>query len=158
LHQPLVFYYERTYLHISFHPLSMKRILSLTLAVMLLASGLHLTVASHYCGGTLAQVKWSLNHEVAACGMEGENTKHTNGTEWHASCCKDVVSMWGTDSHFDVSASPVIHSISQPIASFVVAENVLINTPQLLVITSIFPPGSFQPSCVKLPRICVYRI
>jgi len=125
---------------------------------MLLASGLHVTVASHFCGGRLAQVKWSLNHELAGCGMEGESNPHSNGTTWHASCCKDVVAMWGTDSHFDVSASLVTPSISQPLASFVVSENVPITTPQLLAITTVFPPGSVQPFCVKLPRICVYRI
>ena len=51
----------------------MKKIVSAFLALLLLISGMHLSVASHYCGGMLAQVKWSFDKELATCGMEGEH-------------------------------------------------------------------------------------
>lgn len=136
----------------------MKRILSIVLAVLLLASGLHLSVASHYCGGTLAQVKWSLNHDLAGCGMENDVKTHSGNPEWQDACCQDLLSAWTTDGQFTAS-TPLIAAFNlQPITCFNTVSLSSVETQTVMVSSFIFPPGNLQPSRVCRNSICVYRI
>jgi len=73
----------------------MKKIFSILFAAMILLSGMHLSIATHYCGGEISQVMLSFSHENASCGMCGE--KETTTIEKNVSneaCCKDEMSFY----------------------------------------------------------------
>lgn len=136
----------------------MKRILSLSLALLLLSSGMHLTLASHFCGGMLAQAKWSVDNELGTCGMEGEAEHHPQGITLHETCCQDVVSAWSTDGQYQASAMDI-----KPFAPVVLA---CLPTPSCSFETMwkplnclpVFPPGTLQPTRVTQEDLCIYRI
>lgn len=136
----------------------MKRILSITLALLLLTSSLHLTVASHICGGSLAQVKWSMDHELGSCGMEGEAEHHPQGITLHEACCQDVVSAWSTDGQYQVSAQTFNAVAPQVLACMEIPSYPIFNNLKLTAVMQVFPPGGCEPSRVELERVCVYRI
>lgn len=135
----------------------MKRFSCIILAVVLLASGLHLSLASHYCGGTLAQVKWSLDHDLAGCGMEDHGKMYPRSTEWKGTCCQDVIGVLGTDGQYDVSTNILANNISQPV-TIIVSVLTPLEMEQTEISTDVFPPGNLQPSRVNINSICVYRI
>jgi len=48
----------------------MKKLLSILFAGMLLLSGMHMSMATHLCGGELAAVKWSFSGEMQVAGWK----------------------------------------------------------------------------------------
>lgn len=138
----------------------MKRILSLSLALLLLASGMHLTVASHYCGGMLAQVKWSVNRELGSCGMEGEAERHPDGIALQEACCNDVVSAYATDGQYQVQSLELKKFSPSVIALVTVPQCLLFKSqqPADYHYTHVFPPGNSSASGVSLESICVFLI
>jgi len=78
----------------------MKRVFSLLFSVLILLSGMHLTVASHLCGGELAAVKCSVTGEMASCGMqESQQPVPGNGTI-ESGCCKNSVAVCKSDGNY----------------------------------------------------------
>ncbi|MFH1320482.1 MAG: hypothetical protein ABII90_07505 [Bacteroidota bacterium] len=72
----------------------MKKSLSIFFAFIILFSIMGFTVAVHYCGGNVAQVKVVIGDEKASCGMETcvmENGQElcNNSTHFTKNCCKD---------------------------------------------------------------------
>lgn len=137
----------------------MKRILSFSLALLLLASGMNLTVASHYCGGKLAQVKWSFNQELAGCGMEGEHDA-SQGVVVEQPCCQDQISSYSTDGQYQIQSLELKKLTPQVLAFFSAPLSLLSNTqqPASRVLTPVFPPGKVSPNQVTQESICVFLI
>jgi hypothetical protein len=137
----------------------MKKILTPLLAVLLLLSGMHLSVASHYCGGTLAQVKWSFNHALASCGMEGEHNA-IQGIVVEQPCCQDKLTNYTTDGYFQFQSLEIKHFTPHVIACFTAPVNLLFNSqkPADQLYTHVFPPGETTPTQVFQECICVYLI
>jgi hypothetical protein len=53
----------------------MKKLLSRSVALIILLTGMNLTISSHFCGGVLAATKVSFTGKLASCGMEsGQKT------------------------------------------------------------------------------------
>jgi hypothetical protein len=136
----------------------MKRILALTLALLLLTSSLHLTVASHYCGGSLAQVKWSMDKALGTCGMEGEAEHHPQGISLHEACCQDVVSAWSTDGQYQVSALAFKQFVPDAIACLETPARSIESQWKPVNVNPVHPPGETSPTQVLLEKICLYRI
>ena len=137
----------------------MKKIVSAFLALLLLISGMHVSVASHYCGGTLAQVKWSFNRELASCGMEGEQNPQ-KGIVLEQPCCQDELSTYTTDAQYQVQSLELKKFTSSVISLFIVPQCHLFKTqqPADYHYTHVFPPGEKAPSQVFLEDICVFLI
>ena len=51
--------------------LSGEKLLSISFALLILLSGMHFTIDTHYCGGEFAASKASFLGELVSCGMEG---------------------------------------------------------------------------------------
>lgn len=137
----------------------MKRTLSLTLVLLLLVSGMHLSVASHYCGGELAQVKWSFNHALAGCGMEGEHDA-AQGITLEQPCCQDQLSTYTTDSQYQIQALTFKKFTPQLVAFFTIPIRLAFKSqqPADYFHTHVFPPGIVTPTQVFQEDICVFLI
>jgi len=138
----------------------MKRILSISLALLLLTSGMHLTIASHFCGDMLAQVKWSMDRELASCGMENGVETHPKGIALHEACCKDVVSTYATDGQYQFQSLELKAFSPQVISSFTAPLSMLFKSqdPADFHYTHVFPPGKVLPTQVLQENICVFLI
>ena len=79
----------------------MKKVFSISLSILMLTAVLHLSVATHYCGGKETASVVSLNGKLADCGMEGSQKKlPLSGTNFTRHCCDDVVTFYGIDSNY----------------------------------------------------------
>lgn len=137
----------------------MIKILTPFLALLLLLSGMHLSVASHYCGGTLAQVKWSFNHELAGCGMEGEHDAN-QGVAIEQPCCHDELSTYTTDGQYQAQSLKPSHFSAQVIACFSMPVTHLFKSQKPVdhLYSHVFPPGIVLPTQVAQESICVFLI
>ncbi|MFA5820079.1 MAG: hypothetical protein WC854_12480, partial [Bacteroidales bacterium] len=82
----------------------MKKGFSILLIPLILTAMLHLSVATHYCGGKEVASKLSLTGKLANCGMEGSKKElPLSGTNFTKHCCDDVVTFCGTDSNYTPS-------------------------------------------------------
>jgi hypothetical protein len=138
----------------------MKKLLSISLASMIFFSGMHISIASHFCGGNLAAVKWSLSGEMATCGMETGDNSSSEQENITSACCLNQLSFYSVDNNYNISSTQlpepsckVIPLIYAPFDLFLCS-----STKTFSNFTNVFPPGLFSPSAVNLPDICVFRI
>ena len=139
----------------------MKKFLSISFSLLILLSGMHFTVSTHYCGGKIAASKVSFSGEVASCGMEKTVDQClSSGSHLSTNCCHNKISAFVVDSNYAPSFSE-FNAFSQPVlqifnipASF----NVQLLSVLNLLNTNVHPPGNYLVSGVSLPDICVFRI
>jgi hypothetical protein len=138
-----------------------RKAASIFLAVLVLLTGLHLSIASHFCGGQLADVKISLTGKDASCGMEAESdSSFPSGKFIKTHCCTNDLTTLTVDSNYSPSFAKsidvlqkVIHISGIPLTEIV---KDLAFTHYSHPILS--PPGIFRANTVELADICVFRI
>lgn len=139
----------------------MKKIFSISVALLMLLSGLQLTVSRHYCGGELADAKVSLTGHIASCGMETatDDCTHASTIE-ESSCCKNKVSVYEIDHNFAPSFTS-FKTFEQPVLQvFIIPEVLNFNAFNAYnhYYTDVSPPINSLVSDVNLPNIGVFRI
>lgn len=102
----------------------MRRFIAISLALLMLAISLKVSVDFHYCSGKLAQYKILIGSGKASCGMEEPyNNCKTNSLSFDKStCCKDELKQIKIDNfhsvdHFSITTLefiPVIDQINNP--------------------------------------------
>ena len=139
----------------------MKKGVSISFALLMLLAMLHLTVATHYCGGKVAASTVSLSGKLATCGMEcSEKGLPLPGTNFTKHCCNDIVTFCGIDSNYIPSFSFLPESYQynfqvfsipsgSPVYSIAVLKSLYIN---------VSPPGTLMSTNVDLSDICIFRI
>ncbi|WP_320053525.1 hypothetical protein [uncultured Acetobacteroides sp.] len=137
----------------------MKKFLSISFALLIFLSGMHLSIAAHSCGGEVAAVKWSFSEQKASCGMEDDSSSCPVHNGISSSCCHDEVAVYAVDNSY----SPTSFHLDlgkQPLQ--VVALPASISTHTLAFYTSqnkeSKPPDELSTSMVSLTDICVFRI
>jgi hypothetical protein len=139
----------------------MKKFLSISFSLLILLSGMHFTVATHYCGGKIAASKVSFSGGLASCGMENPVGQcPSTGTHLASDCCHNKVSAFVVDNNYAPSFSE-FKAFSQPsLQIFNIPAS--LNAQSLSVLnflnTNVHPPGNYLVSEVRLPDICVFRI
>ena len=122
---------------------------------------MHLTFATHYCGGKVAASKISFSGELASCGMEGtEDSCPINGEHLKSHCCDDEVSVYSIENTFTPSFSFLNDSspITIHVFAFPFRENLHSFLSESALLTSVCPPGECFTSIVSMTEICVFRI
>ena len=138
----------------------MKKLLSISFAILILLSGMHFTISTHYCGGLIAASKASILGEFSSCGMEGcDNNSHLPGKHFSTHCCDDKVSVLAVDNNYSPSFSEfkVISQHILQVFNIPACLRIYSLTAVNLISTSVSPPGNFMVSAVNLPYICVFR-
>ncbi len=137
----------------------MKKLLSILFAAIIILSGLHLSVAAHFCGGEISAWKVSIDQQKANCGMcSGENTATTSIAA--ESCCKDALSVLNVDTDYQLAQLKVPSSDYHLLQVFVVPQHIALQ--QFQAASSLHahtrPPRNYLPDDVNLAGICVFRI
>ena len=68
--------------------------------MIILVSGMNLTVASHVCGGEVAAVKWSFLGEKATCGMEDAKSNCPVHGVMTSGCCQNRTAAFTVDENY----------------------------------------------------------
>jgi hypothetical protein len=140
---------------------NMKKVISISLTLLLLTAILHLSVATHYCGGKISASNISLSGKLASCGMQDDKSDLPwAGLILTKRCCDNVLATYGINSIFFPSFSSVPESHLQLFQVFSISSNLTINSfsPIKSIYTNVSPPGAFSSSNVDLSDICIYRI
>lgn len=138
----------------------MKKLLSISFALLILLAGMHISIATHYCGDKISATKFSVSGELASCGMEGSIEKCSFPVKLKGtSCCKNKLAAFVVDTNYNPTFS-VFKAFSQNLLQIFILPAFLTNQSQTslkLICTNVSPPGHFQVSDVSLPSICVFR-
>jgi len=139
----------------------MKKGASILFALVILLSGTHITIATHYCGGKVAASKVSLSGILASCGMEGtEESCPIPGNYLATHCCDDQMNTIGIVNNFTSPISLLLENARNILQVYYVPDSQSFHsiTVSNNFYTSISPPGRFSPNAVSLNDICVFRI
>ena len=139
----------------------MKKTASILMAVLLLLTGIHLSIASHSCQGKLVAVKVSITSEnTTSCCMEGNSFSSPSGKIVKKHCCDNGLTTLTVDSNYSPSfaknidvAQKLIYISGIPLTEIV---RDLAFTRNSHSIHS--PPGIYLINTVELADICVFRI
>jgi hypothetical protein len=138
-----------------------KKGFSIFLSILMLAAILHLSVATHYCGGKQAASRISIAGKLADCGMEGSKDEiPLSGTSLTNHCCENVITFYEIDSNYTPSFSFVPESFQHNFQLLI--PRVKLSARSYTGINPLYsntsPPGVLRSTYVDLSGICVFRI
>ncbi len=139
----------------------MKRLISIAMVFLMLTAMLHLSIATHYCGGHLAALKVSLTGKLASCNMEcAEKDSPLTGPRLIPHCCDDVVTFYAIDSNYTPSFSLVSDFYQHDLQVFAIPLALYVKsyTGLIPLYTNVSPPGALMSNSVDLSDICIFRI
>ena len=126
----------------------MRKIASILMAILVLLTGIHLSIASHLCQGKLVAVKLSITSEnTTSCCMGGNSLSSPSGKIIKKHCCDNGLTTLMVDSDYSPSfaksidvAQKIIHYSGIPSTEIVLSGCVLKNCVLLSImsITSFF--------------------
>jgi hypothetical protein len=132
----------------------MRKVSTIVITLLLVFSGMHFTIATHYCQGALSKTIISLSGKTADCGMEHSRSA-SHEPLFSRECCDDKVTVYTVDNDYSPS---FVSLIQAPEATTLVVPCI---TKLLSVISkqrSENPPGYDLVSSVEAAEICVLRI
>jgi hypothetical protein len=139
----------------------MKKVLSISLSLVMLLAVLHFSVATHYCGGHIAASTISFSGKLATCGMEDDDVDIPQaGTFYHTHCCDNVLTFVGINNNYFPSFTSVPVSFHQHFQFLTVpaCTPVISNISAKSFIANASPPGERLPNSVDLSEICTLLI
>lgn len=137
----------------------MKKLFTIVIAVVILASGLKVSINHHYCGGKLAATKITFSGKLASCGMESVQRDHSKQISIGKKCCEDHITYYGINTKY----LPEYFKLSSPqpeksLNSLPVNELIYTSPYPLYTYLYVLPPGEDLVAGVTLSEICVFRI
>jgi hypothetical protein len=139
----------------------MKKFFTIPLALLILLSGMHFTIATHYCEGKIAATKVSLSGKEATCGMiSGHRSDNSGETQVSKQCCDNEFAVYKIDSDYSPSAFHFKDSSQNILHEFSIPEGFSFHTPfsSLIKLTNGSPPDCYLANAVSMAGICIFRI
>ena len=138
----------------------MKTIGAISLIVLLLFTGIRVSVATHYCCGHVAGTKVSLTGAQATCGMENEEAPVSHQEIISTHCCDNVMSSYSFSNNYFPTFYNYDNFDAKAVISFIVPSDVISFAEPVIIISNRdgSPPGNQFPDDVLLSSICVFRI
>jgi hypothetical protein len=138
----------------------MRKFNIILVVVMLVISGMHFSLAGHFCHGKLFSTSFTLKGYSVACNMAGnpQHNSKSGETSLSSRCCENHVLNFVVDD-YKPSPSELMH-IPFGITFHLLPEVLGLNNfmPQGLFTLNISPPGTFYQNPVSPSMICVFRI
>lgn len=137
----------------------MKKALAILISAVLFASGMHISIDRHYCGGSLADIKISVTGKLASCGMERSDTECQNHPLVNQKCCEDKISYFTICSNYFPEYFSFDNSLSgKDISHTQTIIPISGNSYNCDLISRVLPPGYYLKSALTQPEICIFRI
>jgi len=138
----------------------MKKIFSISFALLILLSGMNLTIAFHICGKKVEAVKWSFTGKKAGCGMESDKVTCPAQKGFSKNCCQDKTSFYSIDNNYKPSNHQNTKSLIKNLRNFYFTLNNSDNFSNSYISDKVNVVSSERviTNSVYLPEICVFRI
>jgi hypothetical protein len=139
----------------------MKKAFSIFIAVLMVATLLHFSVGTHYCGGKVVSSNISLTGMPASCGMENqEKALSPSGSSIYQNCCKDVITYFGINLNYFQSVSVVATPFRVLSQYLNLHRDISFHSYERLTTfcTNTSPPWTLMYTNVDLSDICLFRI
>ena len=137
----------------------MKGAFTILIGVVMLASGMTVSIDKHYCDGELAETKLSLTGRLASCGMEDVQNECPNQPFMDNECCDDHITLYRISSNYIPEYFMLSFTADYKDIPSAPEWNGLFRGPYMDVYrTWELPPGDKFKSAPSLSEICVYRI
>jgi hypothetical protein len=139
----------------------MKKFFSIPLALLILLSGMHFTISTHFCGGKIAATKISITGKEASCGMTHDTkSKASSETSIASDCCENEFSVYSVDNNYSPSSFHIKEITQNILHIFYIPEGFSFHSifPLLTKFTNVSPPDNFAANTVNMANICVFRI
>lgn len=138
----------------------MKKVFSIFFAAVILLSGMHLSLATHFCGGQVADTKWSITGKTATCGMEETPQACPMHKGFDSNCCQNKVDNFVVDNNYSPSTFHSNVTIQKVLLNFILPLNLSAHTTKFYFssIVNLHPPDKPSFNEVYLSKICVFRI
>lgn len=139
----------------------MKRLISILVVVLMVASEAHVFVARHFCGGVPVAARVSFTGELASCGMaESDNNCPIHKDSLDRHCCDDKVSVYGIDNTcvstaYSAPEQAHIRSLMPPVVAGAILNDLFFPVSEY---ADTGPPSSVSLPAVDLPVICQFRL
>lgn len=78
----------------------MKRLVSILSILIILFSGMNLTLATHYCSGEVADIKVSFLPVDVSCGMEKSEDDCQGHSLMSSGCCRNEFAFYNVEDDF----------------------------------------------------------
>lgn len=139
----------------------MKKAVSILIAGIILLSGAHLSVSTHFCQGHYIATKISLTGEKATCGMPSDADNNSGQEQFKQNCCNNNIAQLAVDSNYEQSTfghlpevkDHELLAVAFALTTFIFSLS-LFSSP----ITLEFPPGGSYTRKVDLSFICTLLI
>ncbi len=137
----------------------MKKLFSILFVFLILLSGMHLSIATHICGGEIAAVKWSFSGEKATCGMENTKTYPVNHGIT-SNCCHNNIAVYSIDNNYNPTSFQIKESEKNVLLVYYIPVTISFSTSVSAnsLHNNSIPPNIALTSDVNLSDICVFRI
>lgn len=137
---------------------SLKKAMSILMALIVLLSTVHLTVAAHFCSGQLAEFNIGLDGTSLGCAMDHEKDA-TSFPQINKKCCDNYSQVLKVDKYQYSFAKHLIFKIELLSFYSLSIIPVLKNSSPLLSFFTIHkngPPIKLLPLSERLASICAY--
>ena len=136
----------------------MKRVFSILIVAIFLVSGMQITMSRHFCGGKLAEVKFSFSGEKGSCGMTHDDNQRNNELAFDVRCCEDFQSKLTVSNNYFPQFFHL--NSAQTENQTIFFRNTLLSEIQISIpefYSTGYPPGNLRKGLTQ-PEICVFRI
>lgn len=137
----------------------MKKVFTILVVVISLASGMKVSIDHHYCGGMLADVRISLSGKLASCGMEPSGPACPGHQGITSKCCEDQVSVFSISNNYYPQFFKLSHPVTEKvIAALYPADFISSDKYSYRLANGVLPPGNNLRPVLTRPEICIFRI
>jgi hypothetical protein len=137
----------------------MKKVLTIVITMIFLASGMKVSLDRHYCGGKLADVRISFTGKMASCGMEQSDEDCPGHPVLDKKCCEDQVSFYSITGNYYPEYFRLTHPYSErDFLTMQFGNYISVNSHNSDIMGWVLPPGNNFISGLTQPEICVFRI
>jgi len=137
----------------------MKKVLTILITTILLASGMQVTIDRHFCGGSLAGTRISITGKLASCGMEKPESSFPDHPVYNKKCCEDHISYFSISSNYYPEYYKLTYHSSERGSIHLLTGNIISdNSYNPDLINWAFPPGDYFKLRLTQSEICVFRI
>ncbi len=138
----------------------MKKLISISFALLILLSGMHLSIATHFCGGKVEAMNLSFTGVKATCEMENTNQNCPIHNGISSNCCRNEISYLTVDNNYITSSLKVKDLIKSLKQVYNLPVNLSFNSFDTSNSNqnNVFPPGFSLTRAVSLAKICIFRI
>ena len=82
----------------------MKKLLSISLSIIILFGNMGFTLATHYCGGHAVESSFAIGEASIGCGMDNEEESCENPTVKSKNCCENQYISMNIEDDFNTQA------------------------------------------------------